>query len=70
MTSTWKCHVWRRPVLSGANDKLSDDRLGEPSKVIRQRVGVAREIQRTRFEGKGLACNADIGVAEVREFCG
>ena len=30
----------------------------------------AREIQHARFEGKGLTCNADMGVAEVREFCG
>ena len=27
-------------------------------------------MQQTRFEGKGLICNADMGVAEVREFCG
>jgi len=51
-------------------DKLSDDRLGEPSAAIRQRVEAAREIQHARFEGKGLTCNADMGVAEVREFCG
>jgi len=52
------------------NDKLSDDRLGEPSAAIRQRVEAAREIQHARFEGKGLTCHADMGVAEVLEFCG
>ena len=26
-------------------------------------------IQRTRFEGSQLTCNADMGVAEVREVC-
>jgi len=52
------------------NDKLSDDRLGEPSAAIRQRVEAAREIQHARFEGRGLTCNADMGAAEVREFCG
>src|SRR5512135_1818574 len=31
--------------------KLSDDRLGEPSEVIRGRVEAAREIQRKRFGG-------------------
>ena len=51
-------------------DKLSDDRLGEPSAAIRQRVEAARAIQQARFQGKGLTCNADMGVAEVREFCG
>ena len=51
-------------------DKLSDDRLGEPSAAIRQRVEAAREIQRQRFADTALTCNADMGVAEVREFCG
>src|SRR5512137_637624 len=40
-------------------EKLSDDRLGEPSAVVRVRVEAAREIQRRRFEGTAMACNAD-----------
>ena len=50
-------------------DKLSSDRLGEPSAKIRARVERAREMQRQRFEGTRLACNADMGPAEVRQFC-
>lgn len=50
-------------------DKLSDDRLGEPSSAIRERVEAARVVQRKRFEETKLTCNADMGVAEVREFC-
>ncbi len=50
-------------------DKLSDVRLGEPSKVVRARVEAARERQRTRFAGTALLCNADMGPAEIREFC-
>jgi magnesium chelatase family protein len=50
-------------------DKLSSDRLGEPSAAIRERVGAARDIQRQRFEGTELACNADMGPAEVRQYC-
>ena len=50
-------------------EKLSDDRLGEPSSVVRQRVEAAREIQRRRFEGTAMACNADMGPAQIREFC-
>jgi len=50
-------------------DKLSSDRLGEPSAKIRARVEKARERQRQRFAGTKLACNADMGPAEVREFC-
>jgi magnesium chelatase family protein len=49
--------------------KLSDDRLGRPSAVVRQRVEAAREIQRRRFEGTAMGCNADMGPAEIRQFC-
>jgi magnesium chelatase family protein len=54
-------------------DKLSDKRLGEPSECVRARVEAARERQRARFatltSGKALTCNADMGPAEVRQFC-
>ena len=50
-------------------EKLSDDRLGEPSEAIRERVEAARERQRQRFEGTGLLANADMGPAEVRTYC-
>jgi magnesium chelatase family protein len=50
-------------------EKLSDDRLGEPSQAIRERVEAAREQQRGRFEGTRLLTNADMGPAEVREQC-
>ncbi len=50
-------------------DKLSDDRRGEPSSMIRARVEAARERQRRRFAGTHLRTNADMGVAEVRTFC-
>lgn len=69
--------------------KLSDDRLGEPSEAIRCRVEAARALQRKRFEvnsesravnresahesrvtnNDSLVCNADMRVAEVRQFC-
>jgi magnesium chelatase family protein len=51
-------------------DKLTDDRLGEKSEDIRARVEKAREVQRQRFADTSLACNADMGPAEVREYCG
>lgn len=50
-------------------EKLSGDRLGEPSSKIRERVERAREIQRERFKGTNLQVNADMGPAEVRTFC-
>jgi magnesium chelatase family protein len=50
-------------------EKLSDDRLGEPSAAIRKRVAAARDRQLERFEGTNLLANADMGPAEVREYC-
>lgn len=55
-------------------DKLSDDRLGESSSAVRERVEIARQRQRERF-GVGssadltLTCNADMHPAEVRQYC-
>ena len=51
-------------------EKLSDERLGEASLAIRARVEAARARQRARFEGHpGLLANADMGPAEVRDYC-
>ncbi len=56
-------------------EKLSDDRLGEPSANVQARVEAAREIQRQRFGKSALARNADKSgkehrcPAKVREFC-
>lgn len=61
-------------------DKLSDDRLGEPSAVIQKRVEIARLLQRQRFDNLkdteqacdrplSFTCNADLGAAQVRQTC-
>ena len=52
-------------------EKLSSDRLGESSATIRVRVQSARDRQLVRFRNseKGIATNADMRVAEVRQFC-
>ena len=58
-------------------DKLADDRLGEPSANIRGRIEKPREAQGQRLAGlmggaagkTQLLCNADMGPAEVREYC-
>ena len=49
-------------------EKLSSDRLGEPSAAIRSRVQTARQRQLERFAGTNIICNADMRVAEVRKF--
>src|SRR5512135_1243888 len=52
-------------------EKLSDERLGEPSAAIRERVEAARQRQRERFTEKEgtITCNADMRPAEVRKHC-
>ncbi len=50
-------------------EKLTDDRRGEPSAAVRERVERAREVQRRRFADTPLTCNAEMGPVEVREFC-
>lgn len=50
-------------------EKLTDDRRGEPSAAVRDRVERAREVQRRRFADTPLTCKAEMGPVEVREFC-
>jgi magnesium chelatase family protein len=50
-------------------EKLTDDRLGETSDKAQARVEAARSIQRRRFDGTRLACNAEMTPTEVRDLC-
>jgi magnesium chelatase family protein len=50
-------------------EKLSSDRLGEGSALIRERVQAARERQQAPFDGMNIVCNSDMRVAEVYQFC-
>ena len=51
-------------------EKLADVRMGEKSSRVRERVENARKVQRARFAGSRMSCNAEMTPAEVREFCG
>jgi len=60
-------HVEVNPVPF---DKLSDERRGEPSKVIRERVVKARKIQQKRFfDNLKIHYNAQMNSKEIRSFC-
>ena len=50
-------------------EKLADDRLGEKSEKVQARVTTARSLQRERFDGTKLTCNAEMTPTEVRDFC-
>jgi magnesium chelatase family protein len=47
---------------------LSRAQPGEPSAVVRQRVLAARQIQRARFAGRPVNCNARMRPRDLREF--
>jgi len=50
--------------------ELSSKEAGESSREVRQRVSLARRLQRKRFEGsrKGLFCNAQMTNRELEKF--
>ncbi len=50
-------------------DKLSGKEKEEPSSEIRKRVNKARDIQKKRFEGTNITCNANMTPRATREFC-
>ena len=51
-------------------EKLSDDRRGELSKDIRERVIKARDFQTKRFEkSEKVHYNAQMGVQQIRKYC-
>ena len=50
-------------------DELHDKPGGEPSAAIRARVNAARKIQRERFAGTSVGCNAYMGSRELAKYC-
>ena len=50
-------------------EKLVDPDPSEDSEHARQRVQLARETQRERFQDQGFLCNSEMGPAEVWKAC-
>jgi magnesium chelatase family protein len=50
-------------------EKLVQPPGGETSEMVRERVELARQVQRRRFAGTTLSSNADMGPQEVWEHC-
>ncbi|MFT4801336.1 MAG: magnesium chelatase family protein, partial [Flavobacteriaceae bacterium] len=51
-------------------EKLSDDRRGEESTIIRKRVTKTRKIQSERFAAsESVHYNAQMGVKQIRKYC-
>ncbi len=50
-------------------DDLTSEKKSESSAEIAKRVQAARDIQQQRFAGKSIHANAQMGPAELREYC-
>ncbi len=50
-------------------DDLIAERVGEPSKEIRDRVEKARKIQRERFDGGAILANANMNSRQIKKHC-
>ena len=50
-------------------EQLSDQRKGESSREIRNRVLKAREIQEARYQKLNISYNAQMGAKEIEQFC-
>ncbi len=57
------------PVNSVPYDQLRERTPAESSEIIRARVNAAREIQRKRYEGTGIFCNAQLEPGMMRSCC-
>lgn len=50
-------------------EKLTDERPGEPSEKVQQRVTIARQRQLKRFANTPLTSNSEMTPTEIREIC-
>lgn len=50
-------------------ERISDASLEESSAQVRERVEAARAVQRRRYEGQKIACNARLDARSISEFC-
>ena len=57
------------PVSSVAYDQLRERRPAENSEAIRARVNAARALQRERYAGTGVHCNAQLTPGMMAQHC-
>jgi len=48
---------------------LTGESSGEDSETVKRRVNAARDIQRNRFTGKRLYCNAQMTSRHLKKYC-
>ncbi len=47
----------------------SEEKKGESSAIIRERVNKARDIQLERFKGDGIYCNSRMDKSQIKKYC-
>jgi len=50
-------------------ERIADDTLEESSAAVRERVEHARSVQRRRYSGRNIQCNARLDARSITEFC-
>ena len=50
-------------------ERIADDSLEESSAAVRERVEQARAVQRRRYAGRNIQCNARLDARSITEFC-
>ena len=56
-------------VPAASYNEISGKNKEESSEEIKKRVNRAREIQRERFKGTGVTCNANMSAVQTRKYC-
>ncbi len=50
-------------------EEMAKESSGESSKIVRNRVSNAREIQIARFKGEGILTNCEMSVKHIKKYC-
>lgn len=50
-------------------EKLAADSSHEQSKIFREKIEKAREIQKARFEGLPMLTNSEMDIPEIKKYC-
>ena len=50
-------------------ERLADEQESEPSSAIHERVEKARSVQRARYSGLSMTCNARLSAKTIQKFC-
>ncbi|MEG1706735.1 MAG: ATP-binding protein, partial [Clostridia bacterium] len=56
-------------VDSVSYSEMQEDTLSEDSATVKERVNAVRSIQKSRFVGSNINCNAQMGSAEIKKYC-